>query len=254
MTRLQPIRIIGHMVVRNEMGRYLEPCLTAALEYCDVVHVYDDLSDDGTLDWLRAWAPGRRLLVDWRLFEMPSFAEDESAFRQEAWLSMTKETRARPNDWVMCLDADEFVVTKNPAAMTDIRGQLEDEINRARVRQRTSIAFDVPEVFDTRDGELSIRTDGYWGKIKATRLVRYDGLSEFHPRVEGGGSIPSRPKQRDWNAGNVVLLHMGYARPEDRQAKHARYSEGKGHNSAHVASIVTKPRLQKWTGAVPSWM
>lgn len=247
------MKIVGAMVVRNEMGRYLEPCLTAALEYCDMIHVFDDRSDDGTFEWLQAWSPGRRVAVARRADGQRSFAENEARFRQTAWRCMTKQLGIEPDDWVMCLDADEFLVTKNPHAMADIRGIVEDEITRAQMSERTSITFHVAEVFDVREEALGVRVDGYWGKIQATRLVEHSGLRDFHPRVEGGGSIPSRSKVRDWNAGNVVLLHMGYARPEDRQAKHARYSEGKGHNPSHVASIVTRPRLQVWTGASPTW-
>lgn len=233
------MRILGHMVVKNELGRYLRQSLEALCGICDAVMVYDDGSDDGTTEYLWGLVDRFGLWHVRRIDGRPSFAEDESRFRQDGWRFMGRALHADNTDWVLCLDADEVLVGDND----DVRQRLIDFVT---INPYAVGSFPVREVFEVRNGRCFVRTDGFWGSITARRFVRYESLAEFDPRAEGGGSIPSLPKTRTCTADGLEILHFGYARPEDREAKYTRYAAGKGHNRSHVQSILKRPSLVDW--------
>lgn len=239
-----PLRLTGHMVVRNEMDRYLPETLAWLAELTDGrVLVYDDQSTDGTA----AYVSGERLPLAVRPDDVPSFADDESACRQAGWQALERAFLFTAEDWILAVDADEFLVTP------DARHGLED-VRQSLARAATAdsaVIFPVAEVFDeTEDGPL-VRTDGYWSNITATRLAKWRPDGVFHPRREGGGSIPSNwPRPTAIDPG-LTLLHYGYARPEDRNAKAMRYRSSSGHNPVHIDSITRPPRLVKWNGMTP---
>jgi hypothetical protein len=52
---------------------------------------------------------------------------------------------------------------------------------------------------------------------------------------------------------DLAIMHFGYARHEDRIAKHARYSTTRGHNPRHIASILTTPQLVRWYDINGPW-
>lgn len=236
------------MPVRNELGRYLERVLESALVYCDKLAVYDDCSDDGTFEWLCEWAKNRPVAVEQRRGDVPSFAVDESGLRQAGWDMMERTLCPSEGDWIVALDADEFLATQNREMMSDLRGVLEDEIGQAR--HRDGIRLPIREIFDQNEHSLLYRIDGYWGEISGARMMRWRPGLTFDPRVEGGGSLPS-PQARHWNARELVLLHVGYLNEADRIEKHARYSRRAVHNPTHVASILQQPKLAEWTGGLP---
>lgn len=231
------MRILGHMVIKNELDRYLRESLAALCETCDAVMVYDDGSDDGTTEYLWELTGRHGLWHDRRAEGRPSFAEDESQFRQDGWRLMGRSLNADETDWVLSLDADELLVGG------DVRGLLEAF---AEQHPDDIASFPVREIFDVRDGRCFMRTDGYWGSIRANRFVRYQAAATFDPRLEGGGSLPSLPKTRTCPADGLEILHFGYARAADREAKYARYAAGRGHNRSHVQSILRRPTLVEW--------
>lgn len=237
-------RIIGHMVTRNEMGRYLAGTTRWLQEITDVQYVYDDRSIDGTFGFVqRAATPvGLRSQGD------PSFEDDESAFRANAWRAMEMHHAPTPNDWILCVDADEFFVAPRPDAT---REALTDLVQRHH--DAGAVTFPVHEVFGFDDDHTPLlRVDGYWGQIEACRLVRWRPHAEFAPRVQGGGSVPA-----GWAASaatdDVAIMHLGYARATDRTTKHARYSKTAGHNPRHVSSILEPPKLVRWEGMRMVW-
>lgn len=236
-------RLIGHMVVRNEMGRYLDEALTELDAICDEVAVFDDQSTDGTWQFLRSTG----FHVERRPTGVYSFLENESAFRGAAWAWMEHTVRPVEGDWVICLDADEALIPTDPAYVGDVRGGLERDAAIAEAWATPAVEFPVYEVF-SRDGDVPlVRRDGFWGTIHAKRLVAWKPGGVFHPRVEGGGSLPSYAAGWNVPAARVGIMHWGYATQEDRVAKFERYRAGKGHNPKHVASILQKPDLVPWT-------
>lgn len=238
------MKLYVHIPVRNEAGRYLEACLSWASTFADAIHVYDDDSDDDT-----------RLIADKYAAVSaregpPSFADHEGLFRQGAWNAFEDTFRPDVGDWVLALDADEFLV----GTRDNIRPQLEELIGHAERNQYTGIEFPVIEIFDATFGDemtLQRRTDKYWRFINEVRLFPYQVDALFAGKDSGCGSRPTYADQKTLNVSDLWLLHLGYARPEDRRAKYDRYLGTRGHNPTHVASIIQAPTLEPWSGFVP---
>jgi Glycosyl transferase family 2 len=246
------MRILGHMVTKNEMGRLLTCSLPWLCRLTDGhVAVYDDQSDDDTVTYARREL---EVAVVRRPGGATPFSEDESAFRRDGWGFMERALQPEPGDWVLAVDADEFLVTTDPShTESDVKSELESLVEALEMGEQAGVTFRVPEVF-ARDasGWPQIRTDGYWGNILARRLVKWRPGGAFHPRREGGGSVPSNWPCGPTPARSLALLHFGYATPEDQSERHARYSRGIGHNPVHVDSIRRPPSLTRWTGMTPA--
>lgn len=240
-------RIIGHMVTRNERNRYLPVSIHWLRHLVDDMFVYDDQSDDGTYEFLHEKVvPAKQ-----RPLDGTSFAEDESAFRSAAWREMEICCVPTPDDWILCIDADEFLLPQNSDGRST-RGVLRQTIRRAELADHTDITFGVAEVFDfADDGTPLVRTDAFWACIIARRLARWYPDATFPVRCEGGGSLP-RARRETVERNELAVVHFGYARSEDRQAKYDRYRAGRGHNPRHVDSILRPPILRPWTGPMPS--
>lgn len=237
------MRLIGHMVTRNEMGRYLPQTLGWLADITDGnVLVYDDQSTDGTV----AYVNQQRLPLAIRADTTPSFREDESAFRRAAWRVLEQAYLLTTDDWILCIDADEFLVSESSTDPEEFREQLEEAMTGS------AVTFRVREVFG-HDGAgwPLIRSDGYWGSILAARLMRWRPGGHFATQRQGGGSVPSNwPKATRIND-DLAILHYGYARAEDRQERYTRYAGTLGHNPAHIASITRQPLLRTWKGMAP---
>jgi hypothetical protein len=241
------MRIIGHMVTRNELGRWLIVTLPWLSEICNGdVAIYDDQSDDGTDIYVRSLG----LQVERRPDVVPAFVEDESIFRWAAWRAMERLLEPGPGDWILAVDADELLVSTTAGAdLVLVVTQLVDTIGAAVT---DTVTFHVAEIFGFNGmGWPLTRTDGYWGAITACRLARWQPEGMFQPRREGGGSLPSTWTADTGPNGQLEIMHLGYARPEDRRVKHQRYTTGTGHNIRHVQSILEQPTLQHWAGMRP---
>lgn len=227
-------RIYAHMVARNEEHRYLEAVLAAIRPHVDVLHVYDDRSDDET-PCMVIEGGGYCTIRD---PSSPGF-DHEGEFRQAAWEAFQAVCRPSPEDWVLAIDADELLVAP---------GGLSGAITAAG--ECLGVVLPIPEVFGFQKGRPMVRTDGLWGAQDAPRLFRYQAGGLFNPQRLGCGSVPTYVTacvQSRENRG-VQLLHLGYAEPGDRRAKHARYAGQPGHSAAHIASILREPRLVPWDG------
>lgn len=241
-------RIVAHMVVRNEAGRYLAPCLRWLNTMVDAIHVYDDASTDATVDI--AWEHGCEL--SYRRPEVPRFAVNEGAFREAGWMAMERAVNPQPGTWVLCVDADEFVVSGGSE-----RAALVEAIVKADDLHADGVIFPVAEVFGREGDRMLVRRDGWWSGIRACRLVRYRPDGVFHVTTTGRpeylpGSVPTYVVRKIGAEGSMAILHLGYLRSEDRQEKHERYRGDHIHNRRHVDSIVARPLLEPWEGKVPA--
>lgn len=234
-------RMFAHMVTRNEAGRYLQAALRALRPHVDAVHVHDDGSEDDSA----ALAAAEGAAVTRRPPLSPSFAESEGRFRQHAWDAFADELGPCPGDWVLCLDADEVLVAPD-GLWPAVDAPLGHETPR-----HTAVQVPIPEVFGFDYGWPLVRVDGFWGGLAAPRLFAYQPRGTFRAQKLACGSVPTYvPEGAVWAHGflGVQLLHMGYADPGDRAAKHVRYSGQPGHATAHVNSILTTPTLKHWEG------
>jgi hypothetical protein len=226
------------MVVRDEADRYLECVFAALVPHVDVLHVYDDLSHDGSdLMALEAGA-----VVTRRTPLVRTFAEHEGIFRQTAWDAFAEAVRPCPGDWVLAIDADEVLIAPQG---------LSAAIDAAESEGAAAVSVPIPEAFERDDdGGMLVRTDGFWGGLSAPRLFRFRDGGAFRRVLMGCGSAPTYvhadPPATD-NLG-VQLLHLGYLDATDRKEKHDRYAGRPGHSAAHVSSILTRPTVTRWNG------
>ena len=238
-----PRRVIGHMVVRNELDRYLKHTLGWLRQLVDTLVVYDDNSTDGTAGYLQETCVPLAV----RPPAVPSFMNDEGKFRQAAWHAMENLAHPEPGDWVLVVDADEFLVAQDPStAYSRVRHLLTTEIDRAATHGKTAVTFQVAEVYDPKPTQ--IRIDGFWGTILAPRLVAWQPNARFRPKTQGGGAVPAIAPGTDQIATDLALLHYGYARSVDRHTRYDRYNGTAGHNPRHVQSINGRPELRPWCG------
>ena len=236
------MRIIGHLVIKDEADRYLERVLRWHSDVCDELFVYDDGSTDDSV----AVASQYATVVS---AGSSQFMSHEGACRQAAWDSMAAVMRpSAGSDWILCLDADEFTVSKSETKREGLE-RLADGAGTAN-----SVDLRIDEIFDVVAGVPMRRLDGFWGGIHAPRFVRFLEGGRFTHKEMGGGSIPAYGTPGlDATGDTLGILHYGYATAADRVAKHGRYSSktNNGHNKAHVASILTAPTLRSVKGVAP---
>jgi len=222
------------MVTQNEAGRYLRHSIGWLGKIADKIVVYDDRSTDRTVEICRELG----CIVHEREGAVPSFLADEAEFRAAAWRTLAAEVDR--GDWILAIDADEFLIATNGETE---RGELERLAEMAFGSD--GYAVNIREVFDVVDGEPMIRVDNYWGAITGVRFVQWTPDAAFPAKKMGCGSVPAAIKHTTIAPG-LDILHYGYAKNEDRQAKHLRYSRRAGHNPKHIASILQPPTLRRY--------
>lgn len=247
--------LYGLMVVRNEADRYLQSCLEWHMDIFDDLFIVDDQSDDETVELCLSYTSS----VITRPDEIPSFMEHEGKFRQFAWSSMVSMLELTEKDWIVVVDADEFLVSSSAASTRDVLDQM-----RFKLTGEGSWASRVKkiEIFDSDDDGLYGRVDGFWKRDAKAMIARYrerDG--GFSNREMACGRLPAWYENQYINhpanlrpAGDdLTLLHVGYMDKNDRIEKHKRYtSKGNhGHSRSHIESILKTPRLEKWQGQTP---
>lgn len=212
----------------------------------DDIFVYDDCSTDQTVEVCREYT--RHIVA--RPSDVPSFMQDESAFRQAGWEAMIETLNLRDGDWVFSIDADEYIVNA-------LRNDIDDLINEVDNASVNSADIPIPEIWSREGGCLKIRTDGFWNKMSLPRLCRVKvDDTEFRKKTMGCGSTPIYSYRRPLrNVGDLALLHFGYSLPEERRARYDRYTSLKnhGHNPKHIKSIIGRPTLEPWLGEVPRY-
>jgi glycosyltransferase involved in cell wall biosynthesis len=249
-------RLLVQMVTRNEADRYLDSSLAWHFDIFDGIHVYDDRSDDDTVQL----AEQTGCEVTQRPLNEPSFLEHEGNFRQAGWHAFEDVFGPTLDDWILALDADEFLL-----ARADEQDRLWQVIDEAERLAAGAVFVPIPEVFevetDDSDGCLQmsrpkVRVDGYWGQIVGTRLFRYQPGGLFANRRLASGSEPTYVSHaRKFRTTDLWLMHYGYADPRDKLAKYERYSGmSHFHNDAHIRSIMEEPVLVPWDGpAIDIW-
>ncbi len=236
-------RLLAYMVTRNEEGRYLDACLTHAMSYLGGLAVYDDRSDDDTVELAEKHGAVVRIRPD----VAPSFLEHEGLFRQRAWWWFEAALEPDPGDWVLALDADELLVDPDPLVFLESKS--------------TYALLHIPEVFGADLGaggvyeNPQIRVDGFWASNVHPRLFRYERGGTFKNKVMACGAVPTYvtdPGSVPPAGRGGSLLHLGYMVDADRRVKYERYSGLEhGHSNAHIESILRPPTLQPWLGPWP---
>jgi len=241
------MKLFAMTVSYNEAERYLESMVINTREIVDEHFVFDDDSSDDTVEIAADYG----CTVIRRSIECPSFLTCEGLFRQQAWRSFEAACQPDPGDWVLVIDCDEVAVSLGEE---DTHSTVDSAISCA-VRQRAlGVTVHISEVFGVDDQGPLVRVDKQWGTIAGPRLVEYRAGGTWPARGLGVPGIPTYAWSGPFAAWPTFgLLHYGYARVEDRQAKYERYHADPGHGSAHVESILDAlPVLERWRyGQVP---
>lgn len=215
---------MASMVVRDELDRYLRPCVASLLGFCDALVVLDDGSTDGTGEWLRSLE--RTTVVT----DEPGFFAHEGKTRQK----LLEITLAAKPGYVLAIDADEFVA--------------DGQAVRRAIEGSTAPAFSLcmSEVWKADRNGLKIRRDGRWGPQRSPIIWKAPARADSTwviPQDEGGGGRVPKPVIARWRSAlsiDVDIYHFGWANEEERRERHARYAsrDSFGHNPQHIASIL----------------
>ncbi len=226
--------IFGLLVVKNESHRYLDAMLKHVSWYLDDIMIVDDQSVDDTVDIASRYAK-----VEVRPDHIPSFLENESAFREFAWKELEERFSPSQNDWILSIDADEFIIADHP------RDDLLDLTKTSDV----GVNIPIPELW-TLDPPM-IRVDGFWNKNMSPRFFRYMPGGTFSGKKMGCPPYPTYVKS-GMVSNHLEILHVGYADQSDLEEKYSRYSSiTQGHSSSHIKSIILNPKLAKYNRPIP---
>lgn len=224
------MKLVASLIVRDELARYLEPCLAHLLEFCDEIRVLDDDSSDGwvrelsvaydsRITVLRQHVPGRN--------EKPDFHLHAQA--RNALLTWTLD--ASP-DYVLAIDADEFVAD----------GQA---VRRACETGAQVVTLEMAEVWEACPDTLCIRQDGGWrsheiGCVWRAAAFARQALS-LADKGHATGRVPDVVHRGRARPSGTSQLHFGWANRGERAERYQRYAvgdAGKFHAAAHIQSIV----------------
>lgn len=239
------MQLTASLIVRNELGRYLIPCVEHLRTFCDRIVIVDDASDDGTSEWLEEHEDDQLAVI---VQPASRFYQHEGQARQRL-LDYTLDTHPTH---VLNLDADEFLADG-------------PELRRLVEAQPDVAAWHIPieEVWMANGDHYLHRTDGGWSMGRTLCWKVPDRKLSFPNRRLACGRVPMQIRTfRATPAGpGVSLLHVGWLDPSQREPRHARYVRhdgGRFHASAHLDSILWPPErislhMRPWPPALLPW-
>jgi len=225
------MKLVASAIVRNEIGRYLEPWLDHLVDFCDEVRLIDDWSTDHTAVRITDYvADGKPVTGMYR--HDHSFDQHEGRARQEL-LDWTLE--AKPTH-VLAIDADEFI--------TD--GARLREILMTSPSSHRAWSLPMREIWEVGDDGLCQREDGGWRAHKTPLLWKVPSVFDRTWRIDDKalacGRIPTAVRDmRSALVDEVSILHFGWANEAERQARYDRYMSidgGAFHARSHLRSIM----------------
>lgn len=200
--------ILGACLARNEADRYLAEVLHQAKEYCDEVVVLDDGSDDITAETARKSAAVF-------LREESGAWGNESPARAELWQLAAERTRE--DGWIYIFDADHLLTGITPDTFRTL----------THSDHHNAWAFPLYDCWDSPDQH---RVDGYWQAWRTPRVwfAKAKPTPDFQPEWPARGihcgHLPSNyPLQAGIAPAPAGILHLGYIKSSDREAKAQQY-------------------------------
>ena len=241
------MKLVASMLVKNELGRYLQAAIGSLREFCDLIAVLDDGSTDRTAEWLD---DNTDELMVVKHTESEGFFAGHEGRRRNALLDFTLEQEP---DYVLAIDADEFVAD----------GEKVREFVETGQPLGTLV---MQEVWEMSAQSLGIRQDGGWREHPVPILWKVPAQLDNRWRIEdralacGREPMAVRTLRKPQPTGTEIL-HFGWANPETRIERYERYREhdaGQFHNQRHLGSILwTGRRVQlstrKWPKGLRDW-
>jgi glycosyltransferase involved in cell wall biosynthesis len=228
-------KIIAQMVGRNEEKRFLKEVLQRLSVQVDEIVFTDDCSEDNT------YSIASNFCHTYKTNE-PTFQVHEGRLRSFAWNNLSKH--AKPGDWIIAIDCDEMLYSKNNLNSLDIKSILsKSEKDVVNVRFYHMWNF------------TQYRVDKLWAPNNSSRIFRFVSGGIFADKVLASGSEPTYVsnwimQKNFWVDSGLVMQHLGYIHNEDKEKKYERYSNldgGKFHNLNHINSILdNNPVLINW--------
>lgn len=247
------MKLVASLIVRNELGRYLEPCIGHLLEFCDSVRILDDGSTD---DWQRklkiySSADAERVTVMRR--HVPKRHDRPDFFlHAEARNSLLTWTLDASPDYILAVDADEFVAD----------GQA---VRRACETGADVVTLEMAECWEACEDLLCIRQDGGWRSHEIGCVWRAAAFSRqalsLADKGHATGRVPDAVHRGRSRPSGTSQLHFGWANRGERAERYKRYADGDGgkfHAAAHIQSIVWPDRkveceARPWPPALEPW-
>jgi hypothetical protein len=227
------MKLVASMIVRDELHRYLVPCIDHLQEFCDEIVVLVDGSEDD-YDALSEWQ-----LVKPRMNNGPSFFEHEGRARQKL-LDFTMEQHPTH---ILAIDADEFIGDGQ-----HLRQTLETEWARHRPnRQPKAWRLQMQEVWKVNQLRLFIRRDGGWRPHNPPLVYhppsKLSGPWRIRDRALASGREPQVVGQFCERGAKPItgIYHFGWTNESERAARYQRYIEhdnGDFHQQKHIHSIM----------------
>jgi Glycosyl transferase family 2 len=224
------VKLAASLIVRNEIDRFLKPCIEHLLGFCDTVIVLDDGSDDGTREWLLEHS-GPQLGVAHQ--GISQFYVHEGRARQRL-LDITLRGNPPPTH-VLSIDADEFI-----SDGAGLRALLDGQPDVA------VWALNMEEIWVANSLGLGVREDGGWRTHPLPVLWKAPPAAAGWRMVDKKLACRRVPQQvlaqaSRSIASGLAIMHFGWADPATRQARYDRYAKhdgGRFHASRHLQSIL----------------
>lgn len=196
------MKIVGMLRIKNE-ARWIERCIGSILPICSEIFILDDHSTDGTPEICKA-------IPKVALFESPF--EGLNEVRDKNYLLERVES-SQP-DWIVAIDGDEMLA---PQSVEKLSSMVSD-------CRTPSIS---PRILYLWNSEDQVRMDGVYHDFHRESIFRPNGARFIETRNGANfhcGNVPLEQRQRRQVVNDVVLLHFGYMRREDRLRKWEFYN------------------------------
>ncbi len=225
------------MVLKNEGGRYLRQALEEHRRYIDQAVIIDDGSTDDTISVVLDTLQGIPIKL---IRNVESRFHNEVMLRKQQW----EETIKAEPGWILNLDADEWFERRFASDIGTMLRQQEIDVYCFRLYDFWS--------------DTHYREDEFWNAHRYYRpfLLRYQpGFTyKWKETPQHCGRFPENVLDLPHLLSDIRLKHFGWAKPEDRLEKHARYlrldPDAKyGVERQYESILDEKPVLQKWVEA-----
>jgi glycosyltransferase involved in cell wall biosynthesis len=218
------VKLVAILLARNELDRYLRPCIASLQTYCDEIRVTDDGSDDDSVAWL---SEQERVQVG--ALSPSQFWVHEGRTRN---IALTYAFLSKGTHYIS-IDADEFI-----ADGQHLRERIEHD------PAQPVWTLEMEEVWNADADSLSVRVDGGWRPHPlpiAWRAPEHGQTFRMLDRKLACRRVPMQVLSQPATPSGTEILHLGWLDKTTRRARYDRYMQhdnGKFHASAHLRSIM----------------